>query len=161
MRDGSNCLRTCKSGQNPSAKQVPAREVSRPRPSSACFGRGAKGPERILAYLTNDAVCGALAEGQFRRQHGFPGKMSTERQPPSIDILGEIAQEETIAVGGKIREIERLRKVYGRGRWRKMKGLAVVRLPDGTTTRAEVHWYESHGIGRREFKIKRLLGHPR
>ena len=66
--------------------------------------------------------------------------------------------EETIAVGGKIREIERLRKIYGRGRWRKMKGVAIVRLPDGTASPAEVHWYESHGIGRKELKIERLLG---
>jgi hypothetical protein len=84
--------------------------------------------------------------------------MATERQHPSVEIVGQIAGEEVIAVGGKIREIERLRKVYGRGRWRKMKGIAVVRLPDGTTSPAEVHWYESHGIGRKEFKIKRLLG---
>jgi hypothetical protein len=84
--------------------------------------------------------------------------MRNEQDPPSIEIVGHIAGEEVIAVGGKIREIERLWKVYGRGRWRKMKGVAVVRLPDGTTSPAEVHWYESHGIGRREFKIKRLLG---
>jgi hypothetical protein len=84
--------------------------------------------------------------------------MVAERQPPSLEIVGDIAGEETIAIGAKIREIERLRKAYGRGRWRKMKGVAVVRLPDGTTSPAEVHWYESHGIGRKEFKIKRLLG---
>jgi len=84
--------------------------------------------------------------------------MAAERQNPSVEIVGQIAGEEVIAVGGKIREIERLRKVYGRGRWRKMKGIAVVRLPDGTMSPAEVHWYESHGIGRKELKIKRLLG---
>ena len=84
--------------------------------------------------------------------------MGTEPQRPAIEIVGEIAGEETIAVGGKIREVERLCKIYGRGRWRKMKGIVVVRLPDGTTCSAEVHWYESHGIGRKEFKIKRLLG---
>ena len=84
--------------------------------------------------------------------------MRNERDRPAVDIVGRIAGEEVIAVGGKIREIEWLRKVYGRGRWRKMKGLAVVRLPDGTTSPAEVHWYESHGIGPKEFKIKRLLG---
>ena len=84
--------------------------------------------------------------------------MAAERQNPSVEIVGQIAGEEVIAVGGKIREIERLRKVYGRGRWRKMKGVAVVRLPDGTSSPAEVHWYESHGIGRKELKIKRLLG---
>jgi hypothetical protein len=84
--------------------------------------------------------------------------MRRERDRPSIEIVGDIAGEEVIAIGGKIREIERLRKVYGRGRWRKMKGVAVVRLPDGTSSPAEVHWYERHGIGRKEFKIKRLLG---
>jgi hypothetical protein len=87
--------------------------------------------------------------------------MASEREHPAVEILGQIAESEVIAVGGKIREIERLRKVYGRGRWRKMKGIAVVRLPDGTTSPAEVHWYESHGIGRKEIKIKRLLGELR
>jgi hypothetical protein len=84
--------------------------------------------------------------------------MGSERQRAPLEVIGDIADEETIAVGGKIREIERVRKIYGRGRWRKMKGVAIVRLPDGTTSPAEVHWYESHGIGRKEFKIKRLLG---
>jgi hypothetical protein len=55
--------------------------------------------------------------------------MRSERHRPSVEIIGKIAGEEVIAVGGKIREIERLRKVYGRGRWRKRKGIAVVRLP--------------------------------
>jgi hypothetical protein len=84
--------------------------------------------------------------------------MRNQPHHPSVEIVGKIAGEEVIAVGGRIREIERLRKVYGRGRWRKMKGIAVVRLPDGTRSPAEVHWYGSHGIGRKELKIKRLLG---
>jgi hypothetical protein len=84
--------------------------------------------------------------------------MRSGRHRPSVEIIGKIAGEEVIAVGGKIRKIERLRKVHGRGHWRKMKGIAVVRLPDGTSSPAEVHWYESHGVGRKEFKIKRLLG---
>jgi hypothetical protein len=84
--------------------------------------------------------------------------MRSERHHPSVEIVGKIAGEEVIAVGGKIREVERLRKVYGRGRWRKMKGIAVVGLPDGASSPAEVHRYESHGIGRKELKIKRLLG---
>src|SRR5450759_5584089 len=83
------------------------------------------------------------------------------RRERLLEIVGEIEGEEAIAIGGKIREIDRLRKIYGRGRWRKMKGVAVVRLPDGTTSPAEVHWYESHGVGRKEFKIKRLLGNLR
>lgn len=72
-------------------------------------------------------------------------------------ILGEIGDIETIATGSGIREIVRLRKRYGRGRWRKRKGCAEVRLSDGTITDAELHWYEAAGIGRREFKIKRFL----
>jgi hypothetical protein len=83
--------------------------------------------------------------------------MASDRDQPSVDIVGRIVGEEVIASGRMIREIDRLRKVYGRGRWRKMKGIASVRLPDGTTSAAEVHWYESHGIGRKEFKIKRLF----
>ena len=75
-----------------------------------------------------------------------------------IEIVGRISKVETIAVGSAIREYERLKKVYGPGRWRKRKGMARVRLPDGTLARAEVHWYEAHGVGRREFKIKRLVG---
>ena len=74
-----------------------------------------------------------------------------------FDVLGEITETSTIAVGRGIRELRRLRKIYGSGRWRKMKGIARVRLPDDTIARAEVHWYEAHGIGRTELKIKRLL----
>ena len=72
-------------------------------------------------------------------------------------ILGEIERAETIAAGSGIREITRLRKRYGRGRWRKRKGYAEVRLRDGTIVCAELHWYEATGIGKREFKIKRFL----
>jgi hypothetical protein len=72
-------------------------------------------------------------------------------------ILGDIANAETIAAGSAIREIARLRKRYGRGRWRKRKGVANVRLTDGSVQRAEIHWYEASGIGKREFKIKRFL----
>lgn len=74
-----------------------------------------------------------------------------------FEIIGEIKAAKTIAVGSKIRELARLRKHYGVGRWRKRKGLAKVRLLDGTICTAEVHWYEATGMGRKEFKIKRLL----
>jgi len=74
-----------------------------------------------------------------------------------FEILGEISAVETIATGAGIREISRLRKRYGRGRWRKRKGNAAIRLSSGELARAEVHWYEATGIGKREFKIKRLL----
>ena len=72
-------------------------------------------------------------------------------------ILSEITDVETIATGSGIREISRLRKRYGRGRWRKRKGVAEIELPSGEILPAELHWYEATGIGRREFKIKRLL----
>ena len=72
-------------------------------------------------------------------------------------IVGDITHIETFAVGAGIREVERLRKLYGRGRWRKRKGIARVRLTDNSIHLAEVHWYEATGIGKKEFKIKRLL----
>ena len=74
-----------------------------------------------------------------------------------FEILGEISDIETFATGSGIREIARLRRIYGRGRWRKRKGIARIRLADGTVHLAELHWYEAAGIGRREFKIKYLL----
>ena len=74
-----------------------------------------------------------------------------------FEILGDISSIETFAAGSGIRERTRLGRAYGRGRWRKRKGVARVRLPDGAEHLAEVHWYEAAGIGRREFKIKRLL----
>ena len=74
-----------------------------------------------------------------------------------FEILGDISEVETFATGSGIRELARLRKIYGRGRWRKRKGIARVRLPDGPIHLGEVHWYEASGIGRKEFKIKRLL----
>jgi len=74
-----------------------------------------------------------------------------------LEILGDLTDVETIATGSGIREVARLRKRYGHGRWRKRKGNAEVRLGSGEIVRAEVHWYEATGIGKREFKIKRLL----
>jgi hypothetical protein len=74
-----------------------------------------------------------------------------------FEIIGEISETETFAAGSGIREIARLRRVYGRGRWRKRKGIARVRLADGTIRLAEVHWYEAAGLGRKEYKIKQLL----
>jgi hypothetical protein len=74
-----------------------------------------------------------------------------------FEILGDISEIETFATGSGIREIARLRRVYGRGRWRKRKGIGRVRLTDGSVHLAELHWYEATGIGRKEFKIKRLL----
>ena len=74
-----------------------------------------------------------------------------------FEILGEITHVETFAAGSAIREVARLRKFYGKGRWRKRKGIAHVKLTDGSIHLAEIHWYEATGIGKREFKIKYLL----
>jgi hypothetical protein len=72
-----------------------------------------------------------------------------------FEIVGDIENNEVIAVGGRIRDIMRLRKQYGSGRWRKLKGIASVRVDDGSIRKAEVHWYEAHGIDRK--KMKRFL----
>ena len=72
-------------------------------------------------------------------------------------LIGEIEEIETIAVGSGIHDVARLRKTYGRGRWRKLKGIALVRLEDGTECDAELHWYEAHAIGKREMRVKELL----
>ena len=64
---------------------------------------------------------------------------------------------ETIAAGSSIRDIIRLRKQYGTGRWRKLKGVATIRLRNGRVRKAELHWYEGHGIGKKEIKRKRYL----
>jgi hypothetical protein len=74
-----------------------------------------------------------------------------------FEIIGEIEGIETIAVGGGIRDIMRLQKQFGRARWRKLKGFAQVRLQSGHIRKAELHWYEAHGIGKRKMKIKRFL----
>ena len=76
-----------------------------------------------------------------------------------FEIIGSILEQETFAQGSGIREISRLRKLYGQGRWRKRKGkaTATVKLIDGTTIDVELHWYEAAGIGKREYKIKRYL----
>jgi len=75
----------------------------------------------------------------------------------NIEIVGDIEKVEVIAVGGKIRDIMRIRKQYGDGRWRKLKGCAMVVSPGGGIARVELHWYEAHGIGRKKMKIKRFL----
>jgi len=75
----------------------------------------------------------------------------------SFEIIGEIVDIETIAVGSAIRDVARLRKQYGPGRWRKLKGTAMIRLRTGKVRLAEIHWYEAHGLGRKEFKRKRYL----
>ena len=74
-----------------------------------------------------------------------------------FEVISDITDVQAIAVGRGIRELGRLRKHYGRGRWRKMKGVATIRLVDGRVRRAELHWYEAHGIGRKEVKRKRYV----
>jgi len=74
-----------------------------------------------------------------------------------FELIGEISDTETIVIDKSIREIERLKKTYGAGRWRKMKGKVTVRFADGTICKAEAHWYEAHGIGKKEIKIKHVL----
>ena len=71
-----------------------------------------------------------------------------------FEIIWEIIRTETIASGSGVRNRLRLQKQYGQGKWRKLKGVARVRLVDGTIRLAEIHWYEAHGIGKREFKLK-------
>lgn len=73
------------------------------------------------------------------------------------EIIGEIEDIEIIAIGGRIRDIMRLKRQFGSTRWRKLKGFAMLRLQSGKIRRAELHWYEAHGIGRKKMKIKRFL----
>ncbi|MBX3055117.1 MAG: hypothetical protein KF770_01475 [Anaerolineae bacterium] len=74
-----------------------------------------------------------------------------------FEIIGDITEIEVIATGSSIRDLERLRDFYGDGRWRKMKGVAMILLDNGRVRQAELHWYEAHGIGRKEFKRKRYV----
>ena len=74
-----------------------------------------------------------------------------------FEILTDIVGTEIIAVGSSIRDLRRLVDSYGDGRWRKLKGVATVRLQNGQVRRAELHWYEAHGIGKKDFKIKRYV----
>jgi len=74
-----------------------------------------------------------------------------------FELIGEVEDVRIIAVSGKIREIMRLRRQYGPARWRKLKGVSVVRLQNGRICRAEVHWYEAHGKGKKKMKIKKIL----
>ena len=72
----------------------------------------------------------------------------------SFEIISEVTEIEVIAAGNSIRDLPRLRKQYGRARWRKLKGIAQIRLPSGQTRLAELHWYEAQGIGKKEIKRK-------
>jgi len=72
-------------------------------------------------------------------------------------VISQIRDVETIATGHGIRELSLLNRRYGKGHWRKLKGIAEVELDDGTIQTAEIHWYEAHGIGKRKMKIKILF----
>jgi hypothetical protein len=103
---------------------------------------------------------GILSENENARlPNGFVDDGTRRRHdcPIQFEILGAISNIETFATGARIREIARLRKVCGRGRWRKRKGLARIRFPNGSVHLAELHWYEAAGIGRKEFKIQNLI----
>ncbi len=75
----------------------------------------------------------------------------------AFKLLGEIRDIETMATGRGVDIRRFLDRTYGKGRWRKRKGRATVQLTDGTVCEAEIHWFEAHGIGRQDFKIKRVL----
>ena len=75
----------------------------------------------------------------------------------TFEIIDDIEEVETIASGAGVKIRSHLQKIYGKGRWRKLKGVAMVRLLNGKLRRVELHWYEAHGIGRRDFKIKTYL----
>ena len=79
------------------------------------------------------------------------------RVPMHFELAGEITEVQTIATGRGIRELARLQRRYGASRWLKLKGVARVRIGGGRSRRAEVHWYEAHGLGRVHMKIKRFL----
>ena len=74
-----------------------------------------------------------------------------------FEIIGEIKGIQIIASENSIREIGRLNKYHGKGRWRKMKGFARIKLDDATIHEAELHWYEAHGIDKKEYKIKQYI----
>jgi len=74
-----------------------------------------------------------------------------------FELISSVEGIETIAAGGGIRDAARLRRMYGKGRWRKLKGVGRVHLADGSEHQAELHWYEPHGVGKREMKVKQLL----
>jgi len=75
----------------------------------------------------------------------------------TIKIISRISSVETIAEGHGIRELAQLRERYGLGNWRKKKGVAVVEMLNGLSSKAEIHWYEAHGVGKVKMKVKRWL----
>ena len=74
-----------------------------------------------------------------------------------FEVIGKIEGIEPIAIGGRIRDIMRIQRQFGTARWRKLKGFAMIKLQSGNIRKAELHWYEAHGIGRKKMKIKKFL----
>jgi hypothetical protein len=74
--------------------------------------------------------------------------------PGGYELIGSVVSVETIARGSAVQQRDRLNRQFGKGRWRKLKGVGLVRFPDGNIEWAEIHWFEAHGIGRKEIKIK-------
>lgn len=97
-----------------------------------------------------------VPEGGPGRATGSSGR-GTMGKVETFRLVAEIENAETIAEGNSIRDLARLVKTYGRGQWRKRKGHGIIELRNGAVRRVELHWYEAHGIGRRELKIKRYL----
>lgn len=109
----------------------------------------------------------AVGLGDQSRPAGLPARIQSSTLEPGITtatlfrvlparfkIISDIQQIETIAIGRGIHHLDHLRKRYGARHWRKRKGLARVELEDGTIGRAEIHWYEAHGVGKKELKLK-------
>jgi hypothetical protein len=80
--------------------------------------------------------------------------------PAGFDIIEKLSEPQTMASGREIRELKRLTKTYAKGRWRKRKCVAMIRLGNGKVRQAEIHWYEAHGVGAVEHKIKRFISEP-
>jgi hypothetical protein len=119
-------------------------------------------PAHEQPFCHRSPSAGAATIGYARRRRkrylDLDGNGHWPDDPPlHFEILSEIADIETIAARNGIREIARLRKMFGPGFWRKRKGISQIRLPDGNIHLAEIHWYEASGIGRRDYKIKQLL----
>lgn len=77
--------------------------------------------------------------------------------PPGSVLLGDIWNVVRIARGVSVRQRQKLKRKYGNGKWRKLKSIALVQAPDGSIFTAELHWFEAHGIGKKEIKVKRPL----
>ena len=103
-------------------------------------------------------LCESVADSlTWKNNPGFRTQPLTEIFHVKFEILTEIHDAQTIAAHRAVRDRRRLNRIYGHGHWQKMKGTAVVRLSDGTICDAELHWYEAHGIGRKEIKFKKPL----